>query len=863
MLATASMAGAVLGSVGGMAGDVVDAVVRLRAAEDGGDDVAVRRALSPCLPYKGLLALGEADEGVFFGRRELVEQVTERLTRTHFAALVGASGSGKSSVLRAGVANALRSVDRSLIVVTPSDRDVVRAAAAGTISVDTLIIDQFEEFFTLWDEEDRNAVIEGLFSALSFGPLEALAIGIRSDFFGQCADHVGLVSRLADATVLVGVLDEHELLAMIEGPAAAGGLILDSGFAAMILSDLGDERHPLPLLSHTLFETWRRRAHAGRLTVDDYHDAGGIRGSIARTAERVFTVQLDALQQRCARDLVLRLVEPGDQQRPATRRPVHRAVLADSFGQVGEDVIDVFVGARLLVADDDVIEFAHEAILHEWPRLAGWITEDRERLITASHLARTADEWVVKNRPQADLYRGSRLDRARELMDSGWPLTTTEREFVAAGTELRDRERVQLQRTNRRLRRQLAAASIAAVLAIGATVVAVAQQRTANRQRHQAQLALLPSTATALAGSRVDVAALLAVEANRLQPSASSLGALETVLRTQPSVVRTLYPTFLQNGATLVATSANTPTAAFATSEEVSIVDGDSLRVLTTIATGESKAVALSPTGEQVAIAGDGDITVHSTTDGRTITTIELVEGESVESGRMTGSTTHSSSSPRSPGTAGSSTPGPGQRPNWDFRRTDLAVADSSSGGFVDFPTVISTSSWKSFHENFAGAILVYEVSNLDRQQGSSSWMATLCSVPATPQTVDGWLSGRSKECCCCVDTTRRLTAVGLPVQPPVPTTALFSPDGTNLATFSATGQVVVYDLSNPDLITELVHLNLGGSSGIFSTNNKSLFVVVGSRLLEVALDNREPLATATFGEDGDVPQPSGPMGPR
>ena len=179
---------------------MVDAVIRLRAVEDGGDDVAVRRALSPCLPYKGLLALGEADEGVFFGRRELVEQVTERLTRTHFVVLVGASGSGKSSVLRAGVANALRSAGRPSTVVTPSERDVVRAVAAGTISADTLIIDQFEEFFTLWGETDRNAVIEGLFSALSFGPLGALAIGIRSDFFGQCADHVGLVSRLADAT---------------------------------------------------------------------------------------------------------------------------------------------------------------------------------------------------------------------------------------------------------------------------------------------------------------------------------------------------------------------------------------------------------------------------------------------------------------------------------------------------------------------------------------------------------------------------------------------------------------------------------------------------------------------------------------
>ena len=538
----------IFGLVGGVAGDVIEAVARLQTVERAGDDAATRRALSPCLPYKGLVALGEHDDAVFFGRAELVEQVAERLTSNHFVALVGASGSGKSSVLRAGVANAVRSSGHQLTVVTPSDRDEIRAAAAGRLQAGTLIIDQFEEFFTLWDDTDRSAVIEGLFSALSYGPIEAIAVGIRSDFFGQCADQPCLVSRLGEATVLVGSLTEHELRAMIEGPAEAGGLILDSGFASMIQSDLGDEPHPLPLLSHTLFETWRRRATPGHLTVDDYHDAGGIRGSIARTAERVFTGQLDPVHQQCARDLLLRLVEPGDPHRPATRRPVQRAVLADTFGGIGDEVIGVFVRARLLVADDDMIDLAHEAILSEWPRLATWIAEDREQLITAAHLARSAEEWVTKSRPQTDLYRGTRLDAARDLAETGRPLTSTEREFVAASLELRDRERVQLHRTNRRLRRQLTAACIAVVLAIAATVAAVAQQRTANRQRHQAQLALLASTATDLAGSRVDVAALLAVEANRLQPSAASLGALETVLRTQPSIVRTLYPSFLADG---------------------------------------------------------------------------------------------------------------------------------------------------------------------------------------------------------------------------------------------------------------------------------------------------------------------------
>ena len=399
-------------------------------------------------------------------------------------------------------------------------------------------------------------------------------------------------------------------------------------------------------------------------------------------------------------------------------------------------------------------------------------------------------------------------------MDSGWPLTTTEREFVAAGTELRDRERVQLQRTNRRLRRQLAVASVAAVLAIRATVVAVSQQRTANRQRHQAQLALLPSTATALASSRVDLASLLAVEGNRLQPSASSLGALETVLRTQPSVVRTLYPTFLRDGATLAATSADSRVAAFATSEEVSIVDGDSLRVLTTIASGESKAVALSPTGQQVALAGDGDITVHSTTDGRTISTIALVEGESVEPGRMAWvDTSQLFITPIAGESRVIDTRTGATTWNRHFRRTDLAVADPSAGGFVDFPTVISTSSWSSFHENFITKDLVYEVSNL-----TAAGVVELhgdAVLGATYSSDGRWLAVGTKQG---VLLLRRqgatMSAVGLPGPTNCADDRIVQSGGANLAAFSATGQVVVYDLSNPDLITELVHLNVGGSVG-------------------------------------------------
>jgi class 3 adenylate cyclase/WD40 repeat protein len=848
----AETAESIVDVVGGVAGDVIDAIVRLQTHEGSGSHVSVRRALSPCVPYKGLLALAEDDDAVLFGRGELVEQVLDRLSSKHFVALVGASGSGKSSVLRAGVASALRSAGTSVTVVTPTDRDLIRAAATGALQVGTLIIDQFEEFFTLWSDKERTAVIENLFSAVSFGPIEAIAVGIRSDFFAQCGDHLCLVARLGDATVLVGALTDHELLTMIEGPADAGGLDLDAGFAAMIKSELGDERHPLPLLSHTLFETWRRRAVADRLTVDDYRDAGGVRGSIARTAERVFTVQLDRSHQRCARDLLLRLVEPGDQHTPATRRPEHVGVLADTFGELGDEVIDVFVRARLLVADDDMIDLAHEAILSEWPRLAGWIADDREHLVLAAHLTAAAADWVTKNRPQTDLYRGSRLDSARELVETGRPLTPSEREFIAASTELRDRERVQLRRTNRRLRRQLAAASIAAVLAIGATVAAVAQQRTANRQRHQAQLALLASTATDLASARVDVGALLAVEANRLLHTATSLGALQTVLRTQPSIVRSLYPDFLAGGATLVATSADARVVAFAGNNSLTIVDTATQQPRATIPTDGTQAPTLSPSGDQFAVVGDGHITVNSTANGARVANITLAEDEAVLADQVSwvdASHLFFTSNGGRSRVVDITTEATTQ--SWRYRPTGFAIAAPSIGVFADFPRETAVP-WR-LTEHTATGDVTYNVSNTDA--GFDSYYYTTEGPPSYSPN-GRWLAvGTNTGALLLRRQNGTMTAARLPTQPPVATTVLFSPDGNGLAAFAATGQIVIYDLTNPDAISERVHLDVGGSStGFFSPDSRSLFAIAGDRLLEVALDGREPLATATFGADEAVP---------
>jgi WD40 repeat protein len=506
-----------------------------------------------------------------------------------------------------------------------------------------------------------------------------------------------------------------------------------------------------------------------------------------------------------------------------------------------------------LVVDDDMVDLAHEAILSEWPRLAGWITEDREQLVTAAHLSGAAAEWVAKSRPQTDLYRGSRLDSARELAETGRPLTRSEREFVAASVELRDRERVQLRRTNRRLRRQLTAASIAAVLAIGATVAAVVQQRTANRQRHQAQLALLAATATDLATSRVDVAALLAVEANRLLHTPTSLGALETVLRTQPSIVRSLYPSFLADGATLVATSADSKVVAFATDHDLTFVDTATQQPRTTIATDGTQSLTLSPTGDRFAVVGEGHITVSSTANGATVASVALADGEAALADQVTWVddaqlfiTSNSGRGRVVDITTGETTQ------SFRYLPAGLAIAAPSVGIFADFPRKIWTP-WPLTEHTPTGDVR-YTVSN------DNAALRSLEADPAVRRPTyspnGSWLAvGTNSGAVLFRRQSATLEAVRLPPQPPVATSVLFSPDGNCLAAFAATGQVIIYDLTHPDAITERVHLDVGGSSmGFFAPNSRSLFAIAGDRLLEVAVDDREPLATATFGGDGAVP---------
>ncbi|NUR91635.1 MAG: ATP-binding protein, partial [Nonomuraea sp.] len=354
-------------------------------------------------PYRGLARFEAADRAHFFGRAALVERLAALVEEHRLVIVVGASGSGKSSLIRAGLVPLLDSAR----VLTPG------ACPEPPPPHGVVVVDQFEEIFTLCqDPAVRQAFVAGLLAA------ERLVLAVRADFFGRCAEHPELAGA---ATLLVGPMGPAELREAITKPAAAAGLIVQRELTARILAEVTGEPGGLPLMSHALLETWRRH-HGKALTVDAYEAAGGIHGAVARTAEDLYA-GLTPEQRERLRHLMLRLVTPGEAGANDTRRPVARAELATADAA---QLLDRLAEARLITLDDHTADLAHEALLTAWPRLRGWVEEDRERLRLHRRLTEAAYGWQEHERDPSALYRGLRLATARDLLDV--PLTRLERD---------------------------------------------------------------------------------------------------------------------------------------------------------------------------------------------------------------------------------------------------------------------------------------------------------------------------------------------------------------------------------------------------------------------------------------------------
>ncbi|MEU7648143.1 nSTAND1 domain-containing NTPase [Streptomyces huasconensis] len=485
-------------------------------------------------PYRGLARFEPGDRELFFGREQLVAQLVERVRAHRVVAVVGASGSGKSSLLRAGLIPALQqegTPDRrpaAIRILTPGPHPL--AAHAGLMTAaqgpgDTVVVvDQTEELFTLCaDLGERTAFLDLLVQAAHPTRRLRVILAVRADFFGRCAEHHALAAVLRDATVLVGPMSPAELRQAVVGPATAMGLIVERELTARIIDDVGDTPGGLPLMSHALLETWRRRT--GRaLTLAAYRAAGGIQGALARTADDLCT-RLSDRQAECARRILLRLITPGEGT-PDTRRPAARAELdlADEPGEVPL-VLDRLARARLIILDEDTVDLAHEALITGWPRLRDWIERDRERLRVHRRLTEAAEAWADLGKDPGALYRGSRLTMAEEQLDLS-ELTPVERDFLNAGIAQRTQEQHLAGRTVRRLRRLRAALSVAAVLAVLAGVVAWQRNQDGEQRLAEATSRRLASAAESMRYSDPLTAMRLSVAAWRISPTLEARAAL-------------------------------------------------------------------------------------------------------------------------------------------------------------------------------------------------------------------------------------------------------------------------------------------------------------------------------------------------
>ncbi len=476
------------------------------------------REVSDACPYRGLAAYGDDDRAWFFGRDTDIEEVLARCGRQSVVTVVGPSGSGKSSLVRAGVVPRLRDQSREVVIVTPgaTGAEQLRAAFSGPAAV--VCIDQAEEFRMLPDDELRDI---GARSAAWVEHGGCLVLALRSDFLDGATAIPSLGSLIGRGLYALPPLGPDGLREAITRPAEAAGLELESGLVEVILRDAGDRPGILPPLSHALVATWTRREGA-TLTVDGYETSGGIAGAIAQSAEQVFQGLSPARQDVC-RSLMMRLVERTPEGMTVRRR-VPLATL--STNPQRRAVVEGLVHARLVTIDGDAAIIAHEAVGTTWPRLDGWLTEDAANARILRQIEVAAAAWDTAGRPADDLLRGARLHGATEWRDAANPdLTPVEAAYVDASIERNEAELRELEarsvrdRTrNRWLRSALAAAAVLLLVAVVSGGIAVVRGSEASAAAEDATIEALAATSLAIRGSDRDVAALLAVELQRRWP---------------------------------------------------------------------------------------------------------------------------------------------------------------------------------------------------------------------------------------------------------------------------------------------------------------------------------------------------------
>ncbi len=543
-------------------------------------------------PYRGLFAFREEDAGFFFGRETFTQRLVSLVDNQPLLPVIGPSGSGKSSVIFAGLVPRLRrQTDWLVASFRPGTQPFTALAAAllpllepqmgevdklvetrrfaRTLELKTthlnqtvtrilerheyanhllLVIDQFEELYTLCPQPETRQQFLDLLTAPQVGDSLRLVFSMRADFLGTALSHPQLSETIQRLPLILGPMGREALEQAIREPATLQGVQFEAGLVGRILDDVGSEPGNLPLLEFALTTLWERQ-HLGQLTHQAYDAIGRVDGALARHAEEQYS-RLSTADKELARQIFIQLVRPGDGTEDTRRLALRREI-----GESGWQLVQKLADARLVVTNrdpegSDTAEIVHEALIRSWERLRLWMTADRNFRLWQERVRLALRQWETTERDAGTLLRGAPLTEASDwLRQRTQDLTEPEREYIHASLE----KEAQLRREKEQLRRRIMVGlGVGIVVTLALAVVslfqrnsAVAAQQEAIAERDQARNSLsgqLATQAQALLGSDLDMGLLLSIAAVQTADTFPARQSLLTGLLTNPRLISELSP---------------------------------------------------------------------------------------------------------------------------------------------------------------------------------------------------------------------------------------------------------------------------------------------------------------------------------
>lgn len=516
----------------------------------------------PACPYRGLFAFREEDAHFFFGREEFTEKLVTAVKQQDLLPIIGPSGSGKSSVIFAGLIPTLRQQENWLICALRPGSQPLQALAAAFLrhlepnlsEIDRLVetrrfaktlqqtshlngiinrlleryeqidkvlivIDQFEELYTLSQDTAVRQTFLDLITAPHLGDTFRITLSLRADFLGQALSHPAFAQIIQDSPLILGPMSRPQLTRAVENPAALQKIKFETGLVERILDDVGFEPGNLPLLEFALTSLWDEQS-GGYLTHTAYDHIGRVDGALARHAEQIYS-QLELAEKEQARTIFTQLVRPGDGTED-TRRPATRAEIGEKNWLLVQKLAD----ARLVVTNQDTekqetAEVVHEALIRSWDRLRIWMDTDRNFRLWQERLRAALYQWQESAEDNGALLRGAPLTEATEwLHQRGNSLTEPEKKFIENSVAQREKHRLAQEQLRRRIIGGLIVGFVITLL-LSITSLwqlnnALAAQALAIRERDQARASLsrqLATQANAIREDNFDLSALLSIAA--------------------------------------------------------------------------------------------------------------------------------------------------------------------------------------------------------------------------------------------------------------------------------------------------------------------------------------------------------------